>query len=193
MDSPGPDPRRWGAGVAQWASADLAMPCNHLGLVTPDCAGSGWSSAGGARSNSVGGEASTTTNAKITPFHARLMVASHHPIPSRSYYPGGLGMHGSGSDCDGSARSHSTSMGLMMHGDGKSAMSSNVSKLLDLNLKGLAEACSAHASTCSSPISLLAALKREEADFSSGRLLGDHVLDARPKGMQVAKPSPSNL
>lgn len=195
FDSPGPDPRRWGAAVAQWASADMAMPRNHQGVVTPDCAGAGWSSAGGARSISVGGEASTPAKAKITPFHAKLMVASHHPIPSRSYYPGGLGMHGSGSEGDGSAQFHSTPMGLGMRGGGKGEMRSNVSKLLDLNLKGLAEACSAHASVCSSPISLLAALKKEEADnkASSDRSLGAHE-QPRPKGTHAAKlPSPSNL
>ena len=103
------DPRLWGSSGTNWASAEVTQPGCRAGVVTP-----------GAHSGSADCEASTSgKEAKITPFHAKLMVASHHPIPSRSYYPGGL-WGSSGSDSKG-----------------ESGSGSNVSKLLDL--KGLAD------------------------------------------------------
>ena len=172
MKTPGPDPQRWGAAFAQWAGTDMVMARSQTGVVTP-----------GARSSSVGGEASTPSKeAKITPFHAKLMVASHHPIPSRSYYPSGLTMRGCGSDAEDAAQPRGA-----------------VSKMLDL--KGLAEACSAHASASSSLMSLLPALKQE--DPAEARLPSQRQLDSpetatsRPValvGVQAGKhPSPSNL
>jgi hypothetical protein len=154
---------RWGAAFAQWASADPILSRSHTGAVTPDCAGGAWSS------SFVGGEGGTPGKAKITPFHAKLMVASHHhqPIPSRSPQPGGISVHGSAWDGDGASEAHASGP----------ACKGKASKLLDL--KGLAEAASAHASHCSSPMSLLPmapglSLKKEDA--------GDKFSPERPQG-----------
>jgi hypothetical protein len=171
-----PDIRRWAPAVSQWASGDMVMARNQAGAITPDCAVSRWTSTGGARSNSVGGDASTPSKAKITPFHAKVMVASHHPIPSRSHYPSGFNVHGSGSDSDGSPQSQST-RGLSMRCGGKGEMARPVSKLLDL--RDLVEACSAHASVCSSPMPGHTVKKEESGDKFSGeaRVGSDEAAD----------------
>ena len=97
---------------------------NQTGVVTPV--------GGGGRSSSTGGEASTPGKAKITPFHAKLMGASHHPIPSRSFYPGALTLRAQGSDFEGSVHFHAACSMSSLLGAVKNEAGSAVSKLLDL-------------------------------------------------------------
>lgn len=167
LDSPG----RWGAAFAQWASVDPILSRSHTGIVTPDCVGGVWSSP------FMGGEGGTPGKAKITPFHAKLMVASHHhqPIPSRSSQPGGIHMHGSGWDGEGASEAHASGLASSAQGRGKGKASKH------LDLRGLAEAASAHASLCSSPMLLVPmapglglGLKKEDA--------GDKYSPERPQG-----------
>jgi hypothetical protein len=110
-----------------------------VGIVTPV--------GGGARSSSAGGETSTPSNAKITPFHAKRIGASHHPIPSRSFYPGALTLLGHGSEYEAryeGAGSLGTASGMAsMVGRGQEGAGNGVPKLL--NLKELVEAAQEHA------------------------------------------------
>ena len=189
-DSPGPDPRRWGSAVAQWASADMVTARTQPGAVTPDCTTASWASANGARSSSVGSEMGTPGKAKITPFHAKVMVASHHPIPSRSYYPACFNVYSSGSDATGSGRS-----ALSIFGKGNGEMGRPVSKTLDL--RDLAEACSAHESLSSSPnLHTIAALRDgpHGSDEAAPTRLGSSFLGSSCLASQGGKlPSPTSL